>query len=68
MAFPLSRQKLLREWRLYFFVVPSLLMVLTFAYFPAASAVYHTYAVNGTPDAVKFLTLLVRAAKASPRG
>ncbi|MEY3774202.1 MAG: hypothetical protein RLZZ129_982, partial [Verrucomicrobiota bacterium] len=39
MAFPLSRQKLLREWRLYFFVVPSLVMVLTIAYFPAASAV-----------------------------
>ena len=33
-----------------------------------ASAVYHTYAVNGTPDAVKFLTLLVRAAPSSPEG
>ncbi len=43
MAIPLSRQKVLREWRLYLFVVPSLLMVLTFAYFPAVSAVYHSF-------------------------
>lgn len=33
-----------------------------------ASAVYHTYAVNGTPDAAKFLTLLVRPAPVNPRG
>lgn len=33
-----------------------------------ASAVLHTYAVAGTPDAAKFLTLLVRAAPASPEG
>jgi hypothetical protein len=33
-----------------------------------ASAVYHTYAVAGTPDAAKLLTLLVRAAPASPGG
>ncbi len=43
MAYPISRSKVLREWRLYFFVVPSLLMVLTFAYFPAISAVYHSF-------------------------
>ena len=43
MAAPLSRQKLLREWKLYLFVVPSLVMVLVFAYFPAASAVYHSF-------------------------
>ena len=33
-----------------------------------ASAVYHTYAVAGTPDAAKFLTLLVRSAPVNPRG
>jgi raffinose/stachyose/melibiose transport system permease protein len=43
MAFPISPQKALREWRLYFFVVPSLLLVATFAYFPAASAIYHSF-------------------------
>jgi ABC-type sugar transport system permease subunit len=43
MAFPITRAKALREWRLYFFVVPSLLMVGVFAYFPAASAIYHSF-------------------------
>ena len=43
MAFPINRAKALREWRLYFFVVPSLIMVGVFAYFPAASAIYHSF-------------------------
>lgn len=43
MAQPLSRQKALREWRLYLFVIPSLLLIATFSYFPAASAVYHSF-------------------------
>jgi len=32
-----------RDWRLYLFVLPSLVMVATFSYFPAASAVYHSF-------------------------
>ncbi len=36
-------RKALREWRLYLFVVPSLVMIGTFAYFPAASAIYHSF-------------------------
>jgi len=43
MAFPISRRKALREWKLFFFVLPSLALVLTFAYFPAISAVYHSF-------------------------
>ena len=43
MALPISRRKALREWKLFFFVLPSLALVLTFAYFPAASAVYHAF-------------------------
>jgi ABC-type sugar transport system permease subunit len=43
MAFPISPQKALREWKLYLFVVPSILLVATFAYFPAASAIYHSF-------------------------
>ncbi len=43
MALPLSRQKALREWKLYFFIIPSLLLVATFSYFPAASAIYHSF-------------------------
>ena len=43
MALPLSRQKALREWKLYFFIIPSLLLVATFSYFPASSAIYHSF-------------------------
>jgi ABC-type sugar transport system permease subunit len=43
MAFPISRQKALREWKLYFLIVPALLLVCTFSYFPAASAIYHSF-------------------------
>lgn len=32
-----------RDWRLYLFVLPSLVLVVLFAYFPAASAVYHSF-------------------------
>jgi ABC-type sugar transport system permease subunit len=43
MALSISRKKALREWRLYFFVLPSLAMVAVFSYFPAASAIYHSF-------------------------
>jgi raffinose/stachyose/melibiose transport system permease protein len=43
MALPLSKAKALREWRLYLLVLPALIMVATFAYFPAASAIYHGF-------------------------
>ncbi|MGH8017537.1 MAG: carbohydrate ABC transporter permease [Opitutaceae bacterium] len=43
MATRVSSAKALREWRLYLFVVPSLILVGLFAYFPSASAVYHSF-------------------------
>lgn len=43
MAQPISFKKALSEWRLYLFVIPSLGMVLTFSYFPAVSAIYHSF-------------------------
>lgn len=43
MAFPITRQKALREWKLYLFVIPSLALVATFSYLPAASAIYHSF-------------------------
>ncbi len=43
MALPISRAKALKEWRLFLFVVPSVLLVCTFSYFPAISAVYHSF-------------------------
>lgn len=42
-ALPVSSAKARREWKLYLFVVPSLLLVGTFSYFPAASAIYHSF-------------------------
>ena len=43
MSLTLTRQKILQEWRLYLFVLPSLALVLTFAYYPAVSAIYHSF-------------------------
>jgi ABC-type sugar transport system permease subunit len=36
-------RRALRDWKLYFFILPSLVMILVFSYFPAASAVYHSF-------------------------
>lgn len=43
MALSISRQKALREWRLYLFILPAVIVVATFAYFPAASGLYHSF-------------------------
>ena len=43
MSLPITGTKARREWRLYLFVVPALLMVGTFAYYPAVSAVFHSF-------------------------
>lgn len=39
----ISTAKALREWRLYLFVAVPLFFILMFQYFPAASAVYHSF-------------------------
>jgi ABC-type sugar transport system permease subunit len=57
MALPISRKKALREWRLYFFVLPTLLLVGTFAYFPAASAIYHSFFEWAGGEAKQFVGL-----------
>ena len=57
MALPISRKKACREWRLYFFVLPALLLVGTFAYFPAASAIYHSFFEWGGGEAKQFVGL-----------
>ncbi len=43
MALPISKQKARDEWRLYLYVLPSLLLVAVFSYFPATSAIYHSF-------------------------
>jgi ABC-type sugar transport system permease subunit len=57
MAFPISRSKALREWKLYFFVLPSLVAVGVFAYFPAVSAVYHSFFDWSGGDTMQFIGL-----------
>ncbi len=57
MPLPISPRKALHEWKLYFFVVPSLVMVLTFAYFPALSAVYHSFFTWHGGNAKQFIEL-----------
>jgi len=43
MSLPLSPKKALLEWKLYFFILPSLLAVGLFSYLPAVSAIYHSF-------------------------
>lgn len=57
MAFPISKSKALREWRLYFFVFPSLLLVCIFSYFPAFSAVYNSFFEWAGGNAKQFVGL-----------
>lgn len=40
---PIPFRKALRERQLYFFLLPSAVLVGTFAYFPALSAIYHSF-------------------------
>lgn len=43
MGAPNRLRKSFKEWKLYGFVLPSLALVMVFAYFPAISAVYHSF-------------------------
>jgi len=57
MALPISNKKALLEWKLYLFILPSLLLVLTFAYYPAISAIYHSFFRWSGGDAKEFIGL-----------
>lgn len=57
MAQPITKSKALREWRLYLFVLPSLLLVAVFSYFPASSAIYHSFFEWGGSEAKQFVGL-----------
>lgn len=43
MARSLTIRKALHEWKLYLFIIPSLLLISVFAYYPALSAIYHSF-------------------------
>jgi len=55
MAQQISRTKALREWKLYLFVVPSLLLVLVFSYYPSISAIYHSFFEWGGHESKRFI-------------
>lgn len=57
MAQPITLKKAAREWKLYFFILPSLLMIGIFAYFPAASAIYHSFFDWQGGDSKRFIGL-----------
>ena len=57
MALPITYKKALREWRLYLFVLPALIAVLTFSYFPAGSALYHSFFDWSGGDTKEFIGL-----------
>ncbi len=57
MALSITRKKALREWKLYLFVLPSLLMICTFSYFPAGSALYHSFFDWSGGDTKEFIRL-----------
>lgn len=48
-------RKALLEWKLYLFLIPSLLMVGVFSYFPTVSAVYHSFFRWSGGDAKEFV-------------
>jgi len=57
MSLPVSKQKALYEWKLYFFIIPSLLLVAVFAYWPTLSAIYHSFFRWGGGDNKEFIGL-----------
>ncbi len=57
MAIRVSNPKALHEWRLYLFLLPSFLLIGTFSYFPALSAIYHSFFDWQGGDSRKFIGL-----------
>ncbi len=57
MALPITRKKALNEWKLYFFVIPSFLLIAIFAYYPTLSAIYHSFFRWGGGDTKEFIGL-----------
>lgn len=57
MPLPISSKKALHEWKLYLFILPSLLAVGLFSYFPAVSAIYHSFFRWSGGDVKEFIGL-----------
>jgi raffinose/stachyose/melibiose transport system permease protein len=57
MPLPVSNKKAFHEWKLYLFIVPSVIAVGMFAYFPALSAIYHSFFRWAGGDVKEFIGL-----------
>lgn len=57
MARPISYKKALHEWPLYTLVLPAAAFILLFAYWPAGSAVYHSFFDWSGDDSKRFIGL-----------
>jgi len=57
MALPISGRKALLEWKLYLFIVPAVIAVGMFSYYPAASAIYHSFFQWAGEDSKEFIGL-----------
>lgn len=57
MSLPISTKKALLEWKLYLFIIPSLVAVGLFSYFPALSAIYHSFFRWSGGDVKEFIGL-----------
>jgi ABC-type sugar transport system permease subunit len=55
MTAPASSPKAFRDWKIYFFVLPALVLIAVFSYFPAASAIYHSFFDWQGGDSKQFL-------------
>lgn len=53
----ISVRKALYEWKLYLFILPSLLLLAIFAYYPAVSAIYHSLFKWSGNDTMRFVGL-----------
>jgi len=43
LARPITLKKALKEWRLYLFLLPALLVLVVFSYYPVVSAIFHSF-------------------------
>jgi len=57
MPLPISKTKALHEWKLYLFVVPAVLLLAIFSYYPTVSAIYHSFFRWGGGDTKEFIAL-----------
>jgi len=54
MSSSIVKKKILRDWPLYFFILPSLALIFVFQYYPVANGFYHSVFEWGGGEAKRF--------------